>query len=122
MLQIFSLALGLEETEMGDTFRYSLNDITMQCYPVQDAKEQSSISPHADYGGKFRMLLSLLAVTPINRVPGFTLLYQGQICFHIFLYIGKNTHNRLRSSGRFRSAKRKRDLGPHATKGEIPTS
>lgn len=58
MLHIFSLALGLEETELDDIFRYPLNDITMQYYPVQDANDQSSIRPHADYGGKepFRML------------------------------------------------------------------
>jgi hypothetical protein len=52
MLQIFALALGLGETDLDETFRYPLNDITMQYYPVQDPNEQSSISPHADYGGK----------------------------------------------------------------------
>ncbi|KAH8658227.1 hypothetical protein BX600DRAFT_514734 [Xylariales sp. PMI_506] len=51
MLQIFSLALGLDEADLDDLFRYPLNDITMQYYPVQDPNEQSSISPHADYGG-----------------------------------------------------------------------
>ncbi|KAI1370067.1 hypothetical protein F4677DRAFT_451767 [Hypoxylon crocopeplum] len=60
MLQIFALALGLEETDLDETFRYPLNDITMQYYPIQDPNEQSSISPHADYGG-------------------FTLLYQDQV-------------------------------------------
>ena len=53
MLQIFALALGLEETDLDETFRYPLNDITMQYYPVQDPNEQSSISPHADYGGTY---------------------------------------------------------------------
>ncbi|KAL3459106.1 Clavaminate synthase-like protein [Aspergillus heterothallicus] len=51
MLQIFSLALGLEETDLDDLFRCPLNDITLQYYPIQDPNEQSSISPHADYGG-----------------------------------------------------------------------
>ncbi|CAK7235928.1 hypothetical protein SEUCBS140593_009447 [Sporothrix eucalyptigena] len=60
MLQIFALALGLDETDLDDTFRFPLNDITMQYYPVQDPNEQSSIVPHADYGG-------------------FTLLYQDNV-------------------------------------------
>ncbi|CAK7224803.1 hypothetical protein SBRCBS47491_005677 [Sporothrix bragantina] len=60
MLHIFSLALGLDETDLDDAFRFPLNDITMQYYPVQDPNEQSSIVPHADYGG-------------------FTLLYQDDI-------------------------------------------
>ena len=64
MLQIFSLALGLEETDLDDTFRYPLNDITMQYYPIQDPNDQSSISPHADYGGKKHFLLLTLTFTP----------------------------------------------------------
>lgn len=59
LLQIFALALGLEETALDEIFRQPLTDITMQYYPIQSPSEQSSISPHADYGG-------------------FTLLCQGQ--------------------------------------------
>ncbi|KAL4900110.1 hypothetical protein BDW74DRAFT_183065 [Aspergillus multicolor] len=60
MLQIFALALELDETDLDNTFRHPLNDVTLQYYPIQDASDQSSISPHADYGG-------------------FTLLYQDQV-------------------------------------------
>ncbi|KAH8900423.1 Clavaminate synthase-like protein [Thozetella sp. PMI_491] len=60
MLQIFALALGLDETDLDETFRHPLTDITMQYYPIQELNEQSSISPHVDYGG-------------------FTLLYQDDV-------------------------------------------
>ncbi|KIW00360.1 uncharacterized protein PV09_08073 [Verruconis gallopava] len=51
LLQIFALALGLDERDLDETFRYPLNDITMQYYPIQSPNAQSSITPHADYGG-----------------------------------------------------------------------
>ena len=73
MLHIFALALGLDETDLDDSFRFPLNDITMQYYPVQDPNDGSSIVPHADYGG-FTLLhqgtfifLALLVLTP--RLP-----------------------------------------------------
>jgi len=61
MLQIFALALELEETALDDTFRQPLTDITMQYYPVQaPSKErqvpEASLHAHADYGG-FTLLL-----------------------------------------------------------------
>jgi isopenicillin N synthase-like dioxygenase len=52
MLQIFALAMGLDEPDLDETFKYPLNDITMQYYPIQDSSEQSSLGAHADYGGK----------------------------------------------------------------------
>lgn len=51
MLQIFALALGLEETALDETFQHPMTDITMQYYPIQHPREQSSIMPHVDYGG-----------------------------------------------------------------------
>ena len=54
MLQIFALALGLEETALDDTFRQPLTDITMQYYSVQapSKERKASLHAHADYGGK----------------------------------------------------------------------
>lgn len=66
MLQIFALALSLDENDLDETFRYPLNDITMQYYPIQDLNEQSSISPHADYGGKSLELSVLFHVQLIG--------------------------------------------------------
>lgn len=58
MLQIFSLALGLGEDALDETFCNPMTDITMQYYPVQPPTEnnQSSISAHADYGGMYSSL------------------------------------------------------------------
>lgn len=66
LLQIFALALGLEETALDETFQFPMTDITMQYYPVQDPNDQSSISPHADYGG-------------------LTVLYQGETALEVRL-------------------------------------
>jgi isopenicillin N synthase-like dioxygenase len=86
LLQIFALALGIEETDLDETFRYPLNDITMQYYPIQKSNTQSSITPHADYGGMYSILfshlltsLNLRTCTNSSVIKGFTLLYQDQV-------------------------------------------
>lgn len=85
LLQIFALALGLDEEDLDETFRYPLNDITMQYYPIQSPNTQSSITPHADYGGEIfshyvhNHICDLKVESNANIKTGFTLLYQDQV-------------------------------------------
>ncbi|RDW84679.1 hypothetical protein BP6252_02269 [Coleophoma cylindrospora] len=68
MIQIFALALGLEENELDNLFRYPLTDVTVQHYPAQaePTAAKEILYAHADYGA----LTFLLQ----NKVPGLEVL------------------------------------------------
>jgi isopenicillin N synthase-like dioxygenase len=66
MVQIFSLALGLEEIALDKFFETPLTDITINHYlPNPEATEYEQVLfPHADYGGKW--LLSPTSFSPAD--------------------------------------------------------
>jgi isopenicillin N synthase-like dioxygenase len=57
LVQIFSLALGLEETALDQFFEAPFTDITINHYPPQpdETEYKPVLYPHADYGGEFRL-------------------------------------------------------------------
>ena len=59
LVQIFSLALGLEETALDDFFKLPFTDITINHYPPQAGDEtyKQVLYPHADYGGEYLLPL-----------------------------------------------------------------
>lgn len=86
LVQIFSLALGLEETALDDFFKLPFADITINHYPPQagDNTYNQVLYPHADYGGEY------LLPPPMSRnfrradcvLAAFTLLAQSMSsCF-----------------------------------------
>ncbi len=80
MVQIFSLALGLEETALDRFFEVPFTDITINHYPPQPAETvyKQVLYPHADYGGEFS-LLSVVAKSDLTLfLTAFTLLAQSK--------------------------------------------
>lgn len=72
LVQIFSLALGLEETALDEFFKLPFTDITINHYPPQagDDMYKQVLYPHADYGGEYPLTL------PVGNPDELTIFWQ----------------------------------------------
>ncbi|KAL6249916.1 hypothetical protein RBB50_002217 [Rhinocladiella similis] len=102
LVQIFSLALGLEETALDEFFKFPFTDITINHYPPQacDDTYRQVLFPHADYGAF--TLLAQKEVSGLEVLNANAIWVKAPVVEHAFV-VNTGSYFELISGGRWKS-------------------